>query len=490
MMKVRVAVIAALSIALWFGTSRFGLIGAITVVVAFNLIERLIIAARVGRILGITGRDVGLLRDIGKLGGAAFAAATVTWIVRSYAIEAPPLVALTACGIVFSVVYVVVVLLLGVLTPEERGIIERRFANLPRLSWRRTAVPLAGGGTMSVGYGVWNREAVAPASLPREVVATDFTRNPSAAIEAGELTERCYWNLTHINEKEFWDKKNRSSDSSSGALPLKRRIKAVIKKVLGKRLLAYMGSYEQHLLWNVIYEKYLPKTKGAKVLEVGSAPGDYLVKLSETFNFVPYGIEYTDSGVELNRQVFAENNINPENVIRGDFLSDEFHKLYKDRFDMVISRGFIEHFTDAKGIVEKHLNLLTDGGILVVSIPNLRGVNFWLARIFHKELIAMHNLTIMRKQRFRELFDKSEVSKIFCDYYGTFNFGLFNAPEDSPLQPILRMCMKFQLLLNAAFRLFLRERGAESPFFSPSLIFIGVKRGEGIEPVFTGRGEC
>ena len=35
--------------------------------------------------------------------------------------------------------------------------------------------------------------------------------------------------------------------------------------------------------------------------------------------------------------------------------------------------------------------------------------------------------------------------------------------------------MKFQVLLNIAFRLLLGKRGAESRFFSPALIFIGTK---------------
>jgi 2-polyprenyl-3-methyl-5-hydroxy-6-metoxy-1,4-benzoquinol methylase len=367
-------------------------------------------------------------------------------------------------------------LMLGVLTTEERAFIEQRIARLPRLSWRRTAVPLAGGGIMSVGYGVWNTPEVAQTSGPHAPLSPIFRRNPSLGIEAGELTQRRYWDLTHLSEKEFLDRRNNKRNSPGGIQSLNTHIKAFIKKLLGKKILEYMGSYEEYLLWNVIYRKHMPKKDGAKVLEVGSAPGDFLVRLSETFNFVPYGIEYTDSGVELNRQVFAENNIDPNNVIHGDFLSDEFHERYEGQFDMVISRGFIEHFTDAKSIVDKHLNLLAKGGLLVISIPNLHGINYLLARIFHKELIAMHNLEIMRRQEFKELFDKSKVSDRFCDYSGTFNFGLFNARENSLPDRLLALCMKLQVFLNLAFRLLLGERGAETSFFSPSIIFIGTKR--------------
>jgi hypothetical protein len=143
---------------------------------------------------------------------------------------------------------------------------------------------------------------------------------------------------------------------------------------------------------------------------------------------------------------------------------------------MVISRGFIEHFTDAKFIVEKHLNLLARGGLLVISIPNIRGLNYLLAQIFHKELIAIHNLNIMQKQQFKELFDQSQVTPIFCDYYGTFNFGLINARQNTFLESVLGMCTKLQMILNLAFRFLLGDRGAESSLFSPSMIFIGIKR--------------
>lgn len=128
MIKVRAVVIAALSIALWIATTRFGLIGAITAVVAFNFVERFVIAAKFGRVLGVTRRDVGLLKDVGKLAAAAFVAALGAFMVRSSSPDSSPLVLMVVCGIVFCVIYAITFLLLGVLTTEERAFIERRFA--------------------------------------------------------------------------------------------------------------------------------------------------------------------------------------------------------------------------------------------------------------------------------------------------------------------------------------------------------------------------
>jgi SAM-dependent methyltransferase len=172
--------------------------------------------------------------------------------------------------------------------------------------------------------------------------------------------------------------------------------------------------------------------------------------------------------------VFRRHGFDPENVIHSDFFSEDFQKFNQNRFDAVISRGFIEHFADVKDVINRHLEILAPGGILIVSVPNLRGVNYGLARIFHKEVLALHNLDIMTKDVFAKLFDRSNVRPLFCDYYGTFSLYLFTS--GSPYrQHALRAVQRIQAPLNLAFRTLLKDKGAECPIFSPSLLYIGRK---------------
>ena len=163
-------------------------------------------------------------------------------------------------------------------------------------------------------------------------------------------------------------------------------------------------------------------------------------------------------------------------MIRADFLSDEIQEQYTGRFDIVISQGFIEHFDDVEDVIERHIDLLAQGGYLIVGIPNLRGANYSLQWIFNKELLSMHNIDIMGKREFLRLFDTERLSTLFCDYYGTFNFGLFISKGNSPLRFVLICCKIFQLMLNVVFRVLFRTKGAESGLFSPYLLFIGVKK--------------
>lgn len=276
------------------------------------------------------------------------------------------------------------------------------------------------------------------------------------------LSDRSHWDSVHIHQ---------ASDRKTGLQG--KKLQLLAKSILGERCLRY---YSDYLLWDVILPRHLPKQKGLKVLEVGSAPGDTLVRLKETFGYIPYGVEYSEPGVELNRRTFVEHDIDPSNVIQADFFSTDFHDRYRGYFDIVLSAGFIEHFTAVEDVVHRHINVLKKGGHLVVIIPNLRGINYFLSYVFNSKILAMCNIRIMRKGEFRRLFDAELLECEFCDYFGTFDFGVFNTPEGSPLRFLLGFCKMWQAIFNAAFPRLFRDKGAESSFFSPYLIFIGIKK--------------
>lgn len=292
------------------------------------------------------------------------------------------------------------------------------------------------------------------------------------------LSEKEYWDSVHVQEKGDWETK-RPKETDLAPPSLLQKLGKTTKSLLGDKARGLMSGYEDHLIWNVVYEKYIPRKRGATMLEVGSAPGEHLVKLNRKFGLEPFGVEYSESGVKLNREIFSSNNINPDNVIYADFFSEEFQEQYRESFDLVISRGFIEHFIDVEDTIQKHLNVLAGGGRLIIVIPNLRGLNYVLGMMFHKEVIAMHNLEIMRKEVFSRLFENKHLRPLFCNYNGVFSFYLFNTKERSRMRHVLKASFHLQLILNAAFHLLFKDKPVESGWFSPSLIFIGDKEASG-----------
>lgn len=281
--------------------------------------------------------------------------------------------------------------------------------------------------------------------------------------------------MERLTDKGYWDIVHNRNEGGRKAPSLRSKAKVLIKRLLGQKVIGLMEPYSDYFLWNVIYRKYLCKKAGSRVLEIGSAPGNHLVRLQKELGLMPYGIEYSDSGAELNRRNFQENGIAPGNVIHADFFSEEFLNQYRESFDVVLSRGFIEHFTDVNGVIDKHLRLLKSGGRIVVIIPNFRGVNGLLLRLFQKNILLLHNTHIMAIAEFARLFEDKKLKKQYCSYYGAFNFGLFGVRKGSPLRFLLRFCNMLQAPMNILFRLSIGGRAHSNGLFCPYLIYIGEK---------------
>ncbi|MFC1822450.1 class I SAM-dependent methyltransferase [Thermodesulfobacteriota bacterium] len=284
--------------------------------------------------------------------------------------------------------------------------------------------------------------------------------------------------MDKLTKKEFWESQYKERLSKKGRHVHKSLLKSLFRTLVGSKAIEYAECYEDYLLWDVIYEKYFPKIKATKLLEVGSAPGNNLLKFHQRFGFIPYGVEYSVSGVELNRKVFISNGIDPDNVIHADFFSHDFQEEYKGYFNFVVSNGFIEHFSNVHEVVEKHINLLSDGGYLIINIPNFKGLSNILKRLFDRESLSIHNLNIMEREEFSKLFNKDPLFPLFCDYSGTFNLTLPSSIAEghsNMSRAIKIMHLAVMNILNVSLRLSFKDTGAENKFFSTNLTYIGLK---------------
>lgn len=289
--------------------------------------------------------------------------------------------------------------------------------------------------------------------------------------DRSHLTNKDFWN--NIYKNGFSHKKSQENKLHFGLL---QKYKDCIRKLFEPNILEKMNNYVEYLQWHVLYPQFLMNRQGQSVVEIGSAPGKHLVMLKERFGLAPFGIEYSENGVLINRQNFAEYKIPEENVIWADFFSPDVQKKFKNFFDIVLSRGFVEHFQYPQEVIDKHLQLLKPGGLLIVSIPNFRKINYLLARLFIPSVLPLHNLEIMDKKNFTKLFYSNRLEMLYCDYFGIFTFNLFGKAEKKFWQIILNQLQNFQLVLNLVFRSKDYKKRYETKFFSPYLIFVGMKK--------------
>src|SRR5262249_26090109 len=120
LLKVHGALVVGLVIALPATISRFGLVGAIAVVVITNALARAAVLVKAISILPVEPRDIALVTDVGKIAAASTAAAVLTALARFMSSSLPSLAALVVCGVCFGIGYATAALALGVLTSEER----------------------------------------------------------------------------------------------------------------------------------------------------------------------------------------------------------------------------------------------------------------------------------------------------------------------------------------------------------------------------------
>lgn len=217
-------------------------------------------------------------------------------------------------------------------------------------------------------------------------------------------------------------------------------------------------------------EKYLPQLHG-EIFEIGCAPGRWLAYLAKRHHLKPSGIEYSKAGMEATLRNLELLGVDAGEIHAGDFFSVN----PEARFDVVLSLGFIEHFADPDAVVARHLAWLKPGGVLVLGVPNFRGIYRHLQSILDAEVLLKHNLDVMTPDYFERLGHKFHLDPLHIEYLGSFEPSL---PVPSRSQKGLMQLM-LRIMLRIGVRL--RSRWMDEinhPWFSSYLLAIYRKGGE------------
>ena len=175
-----------------------------------------------------------------------------------------------------------------------------------------------------------------------------------------------------------------------------------------------------------IFDTYLPHQERLTILEIGGAPGQFLAYFAKYFGYLPHAIDYSTIGCEKMREAFEIANMDVT-IYNRDIFSDLSNL---PRFDIVFSMGFIEHFSDLDSIVEKHIELLRKQGILLLRVPNYRGISQVVLKRLAPQKLSTHNLEAMDIKNWESFEKKYGLQTIFKAYLGGFNPGMYRRCEN------------------------------------------------------------
>ena len=162
-------------------------------------------------------------------------------------------------------------------------------------------------------------------------------------------------------------------------------------------------------------------TPGQRLLEVGCAPGGFLLFFHRRFGVKVDGMDYSREGCRQTRATLAQSRIKGK-IVHADFFNPEYQRRNAGRYDAVFSAGFIEHFDDIRPAVAGHFRLAKRGGFVLCTVPNLRGVNKLLTP---RAILSIHNLDVMSPDVLRREFSRHGDVLWVGHSGGFFNLGAF-----------------------------------------------------------------
>jgi len=211
-------------------------------------------------------------------------------------------------------------------------------------------------------------------------------------------------------------------------------------------------------LFHDVLNEYVPKTKKIKFLEIGGYPGQWAIFFAKYWRADSTLLDrYVD--MKVIKSLSKVNDVENINVIEGDV----FDLAVETKFDVVMSAGFIEHFSDVNSVVDRHVQFLKPNGTLVLTVPNLLGLNGLLQKTFDKKNYEIHYLETMCEQNLEKIIKSQNLEIVYIGYYGKFGLWL----EDIMNKPKwLRLLVRLSDKLG---RILVRFN---SKIFSPHLVVI------------------
>lgn len=201
---------------------------------------------------------------------------------------------------------------------------------------------------------------------------------------------------------------------------------------------------------------HLLPSKG-RMFEFGCYPGRYMAFLGK-------------KGYEVNGMDLAPNmgmnfinwlqgsGIQTGSLQRGDVL--QYAAGTEDRFDLVCSFGFIEHFHNFGEVIALHSKILKPGGSLLIMTPNFRG---WLQQFLHhtldKENLHRHYLPSMKPHLWARQLKALGYEVQFAGYFGNFDFWSDVQPRNLLQRTGLRIIHKLTPVLRL-----LPDSAVQSPY--------------------------
>jgi cyclopropane fatty-acyl-phospholipid synthase-like methyltransferase len=160
---------------------------------------------------------------------------------------------------------------------------------------------------------------------------------------------------------------------------------------------------------------------GGALLEIGCACSVWLPHFAKEFGLSVSGIDYSEEGCDKARKILAREGVSAE-IHFADALARNTE--LESRFDVVVSMGVAEHFTDTAHCLTAFARFLKPGGLLITSVPNMAGWIGAAQKLVNRRVYDTH--VPLDREMLRTAAQQAGLTVIHCDYVGSSDFHVCN----------------------------------------------------------------
>lgn len=260
---------------------------------------------------------------------------------------------------------------------------------------------------------------------------------------------------------------------------------STIKQLYFLRKMIYLYLEVTNLLSKSI-NRYTEKNKKYLFIELGCGGSSFLPYLAKKYdNFQLFGIDKSFAGCKLAKIIEKDWN-SATNIICGDILKNP---IKSEKFDIVFSFGLIEHFDNPDKVLEKHIELLKPGGLLICIVPNVCGLqgkifnlNIWRPKKLQSKYLKgwIGGMKIISINDLKTWLSKIGLNDIKVNHIGGIYPFLIMESYHSKSQPVSYRLFLFiyryllflpTIVINVPFLFRLN-----SLYYSPRIIATGIKK--------------
>lgn len=197
--------------------------------------------------------------------------------------------------------------------------------------------------------------------------------------------------------------------------------------------------------YNSVWDLWMKSAakKPETVIEIGAYPGRYIAYFAAKYGLKVTGLDYNSDQNKIKESMDIMG-VKEYDYIQADFFNHQTTKKY----DLVFSNGFIEHFDDFKTTMDLHLNYLSDGGSLLLMIPNKNYMRKYYGKFLDKKNLDVHNLNSMHLHVFEDFAKRNNLVINHLSYKGGFAYSVHEPLTKSYKKVAFKVASKIFKALN------------------------------------------